>query len=422
MHGLTIKFPNEITDHILHSWTQESEDAKVREFPDWIPNAVRETLVKNGISNLYKHQFEFLDKFYQSNNVIISTGTASGKSLCYQVPILDEFLSKDSSTHLLLFPTKALAADQLLKFRKYLQKNEKSSRLMIESPGILGVYDGDTDRIRRVKIKKNTRLLFTNPDMLHVGILPQHPSWERFFKNLKIVVIDEVHSYSGVFGSHTANILRRLKRIAAYYGSKPKFILSSATIANPLEHACALVEENFQLVNKNFSRKNAKQFFFINPPIINKELGVRGNIFDETLPVLQFLYRNEKQTIAFGRSRLTVEKFLLACNSYFSDSEINLSAYRSGYTQAERRSTENRLREGNLDIVISTRALELGIDMGLVDAIVLLGYPGSISRFLQQTGRAGRKNQPSVAVLIASASPVDQFIVHLSDFVRGKNP
>ena len=258
--------------------------------------------------------------------------------------------------------------------------------------------------------------------MLHLGILPHHTGWEEFLRNLKFIVVDEVHLYRGVFGSHFANVIRRLKRILQFYGSQPHFILTSATISNSKDFAEKLIEEEFEIIDSDSSPKEERHYYFFNPPVINEELGLRKGMIDQSIEIADLLIRNNIQSIFFSRTRKTVELTLRRFSDEFDHNDGDVHGYRSGYLPKERRKIEADLRKGAIKSVISTNALEMGIDMGKVDAIVMMGYPGSISSFYQQAGRAGRRNQASAAILIASSSPMDQYIVRHEEFIRGKNP
>jgi DEAD/DEAH box helicase domain-containing protein len=411
-------FPSDINENIVFSWSQPARSANYSEFPNSIPIELIDALSSVGINKLYTHQANCIKSIRFGKHVIISTGTSSGKSLCYQIPILSSILNDENATALLLFPTKALSTDQAKAFRGITQ--------LIADQGMkdipIGVYDGDTNKKNRTSIRNSANILITNPDMLHIGLLPHHTSWERFFSNLRFVVIDEAHVYTGVFGAHFANLLRRLKRITTHYQSKPQFLLSSATIADPEIFARNLIEDEVDIFSIDDSPKSKRTFAFYNPPIIDRELGIRKGMVDESIMISQFLMTKGLQTIAFARSRVTVEMIYRKMNALISNSKTQIAPYRSGFTKSQRREIEGGLKEKTITLVIATIALELGIDMGMVDVILMNGYPGSITRFLQQAGRAGRRNKESYCIMVASSLPIDQFIIHHPDFIRYNQP
>ncbi|MRR32865.1 DEAD/DEAH box helicase, partial [bacterium] len=340
----------------------------------------------------------------EGRNVVISTGTASGKSFCYSLPIWQQLLKDPNSSALCFFPTKALTYDQFNSFRQFENQLFSSS-----STSKVSVYDGDTPSAQRSAIREQTHILLTNPDMLHLGILPHHTLWERFLKNLRYVVIDEVHTYRGVFGSHIANLVRRLNRICAFYGAKPQFILTSATIGNPKELAENLIEAPVEWIRGDGSPKGLRNFLIYNPPIVNEELGIRQGLLDTASQLTTELVSNHIQTLAFCRTRKGVELLLRRAIERLPTQKSHLRAYRSGYLKAERRDIEAGLKNGEVTLAAATNALELGIDIGGVDAVLLVGYPGTIASTTQRAGRAGRKSKPSLAVMIASSAPLDQY-------------
>jgi len=414
-------FPKFIQENVTFSWINGKKDAKFVSFPDEITLIIKSVYRNLGINRLYKHQADSIHHIFKGKNVVIATGTASGKSLCYQLPILNSIVQNITNTSLLLFPTKALSADQYKNLDNQISTLLKGNSYFSKDLSV-GVYDGDTPYSKRYAIRNKANVIITNPDMLHLGILPHHPSWEKLFSNLKFIIIDEIHTYTGVFGSHFSNVIRRLKRITQFYDASPQFILTSATIANPKILAERIVEEKFEVIDNDHSKQNEKKFIFYNPPIINNELGVRKSMFDETYQIAQLLLNQKLQSIIFARTRKAVERLLMKFNTLSSKNHFNISAYRSGYLKNERRKIEAGLKSGEIDIVISTTALELGIDMGMVDAIILMGYPGSISRFLQQSGRAGRDENKSLSIMVASSSPLDQFLIRHPEFIKDKNP
>ena len=408
---------------ISTTWNKEQKQAEIAAFPDYLSPVIAQYLENLGYAGLYSHQVESIHALHEGSHIIIATGTSSGKTLCYNLPVYQQNMQNPDSTALYIFPTKALTEDQYKKISNAGSYFEK--QFPGKSPKFLrpGIYDGDTPQVKRTTIRKYSNIILTNPDMLHIGILPHHTNWAKFLGSLKFIVLDEVHTYRGVFGSHVANVIRRLKRVLDFYGADPQFILASATIQNPGELASRLVEENFTCVTHDGSYQTERSYFFLNPPIVDRDLGLRRGLIDQSVEVAEKALRNNIQSIIFARSRktveLTVRELRQRCRS---DKLPDLQGYRSGYLPKDRRSIETGLREGLTNAVISTNAMELGIDMGGVDAVLLMGYPGSIASFLQQSGRAGRRERPSAAVLIASSSPLDQYIIRHPEFVRGKNP
>lgn len=387
------------------------------EFPEWIEDRLVRILKEKGISKLYSHQASAIEFIRNHKNVVVVTPTASGKTLCYNLPVLDSILRDENSRALYLFPTKALSQDQLTELYQLVSALDEGIKTY--------TYDGDTPSSARQAIRKKGHIVVTNPDMLHLGILPHHTKWMEFFVNLKYVVIDEVHIYRGVFGSHLANVIRRLKRICRFYGSNPQFICCSATIANPRELSQKIVGEDFVLVDNNGSPQGEKHFLFYNPPVINKELGIRKSLIKEVARFVAYFLNYNIQTIIFARSRLTTE----VLTSYLKDflaktgrSKDIVRGYRGGYLPNLRREIEKGLKDGEIKGVVSTNALELGIDIGQLDACFMAGYPGTISSTWQQAGRAGRRSNSSIAILVASSNPLDQFVINHSDYFFGESP
>jgi len=377
--------------------------------PESLDSRLLNFLHDQGIDQLYRHQLRAWEDVNAGKNVAICTGTASGKTLAYQLPVLQTLLSEDLSRAFFLFPTKALAHDQL--------------NALHGSPGLqAGSYDGDTPKHRRPQIRENARLIVTNPDMLHVGILPHHTKWDAFFSQLKFVVIDEMHTYRGVFGSHVANVIRRLKRVSEHYGHSPQFILTSATIGNPQELAQNLIEEPVSVIDDDTSSRGEKHFLIYNPPVIDEELGLRAGMQRESVRLVSDLISYQVQTILFGRARKSVEFMLTELMKSTSVDSSTLRAYRSGFLPSQRRQIENELRQRHVLAVVATTALELGIDIGGMDASVLAGYPGTISGTWQQAGRSGRSQKPSLSLLVTSSSPLDQFFAHQPDYLFSTPP
>lgn len=393
--------------------------ARIRPLAFPIDPRLQSALAERDITGFYTHQADAIEAIYQGNNVIVSTATSSGKSLCYTVPVLQTLLSDRSSRALYLFPTKALTHDQLAETSEIIARGQL--------PVTVNSYDGDTPASHRRRIRESTSILMTNPDMLHAGILPQHPNWRSFFGQLRFVVIDEIHAYRGVFGSHVANVLRRLQRICGFYGSNPQFICCSATIANPQEHAVRLVERPFTLVDEaaNGAPRGAKHFILYNPPLVDEALGLRRSVVLSARDAAMAFLSQDVQTIVFARARQTVELLL----SYLQDDMVSVgespdrvSGYRGGYLPLERRAIEQGLRDERVRGVVATNALELGIDIGQLTAAVLTGYPGSIASTWQQAGRAGRRAEQSAVIMIAGNSALDQYICQHPRYLFGQSP
>ena len=400
------------------TWTKPAQDPVFGGYPVGLKNPLNQLLETSFPQGLYKHQVEAINAVLSGENVLITTGTSSGKSLCYQIPCLNFALVDSLATALLLFPTKALAFDQLKKIKSLIS----SVSLDGDKNVSLATYDGDTPRGERTTIRNSARILLSNPDMLHIGFLPQHTNWERFFGNLKFVVIDEVHTYRGVFGSHFANVLRRLKRVLKFYDSRPQYILTSATISDAEVFASNLTGETYHQISNDTSFQESRQYFFINPPVVDESLGLRRGLIDQTLEIARFISLSNVQSILFSRTRKTVEITLKRLREIFGSGDQLTRGYRSGYLPSERREIEQGLRTGEIRSVVSTSALEMGIDMGKVDLTLLMGYPGSISSFFQQSGRAGRRDRNSILVMIASASPMDQYVIRHCDFIAQGHP
>lgn len=391
--------------------------ADLRPFPPGLDSRLVNGLKRLGIENLYSHQAEAFDRLGNGQNIVVATGTASGKTLAYNLPILNHLIQEPKATALYLFPTKALAQDQLSGLNDLLEAGGLQSNI------IPAIFDGDTPQIKRKSIRNTANIIKTNPDMLHQGILPHHTAWHRFLSNLRFVMIDEMHSYRGVFGSHFANVLRRLKRVCAFYGVYPQFVLTSATIGNPLELGEALTETPMHLIDQDGSQHGEKQFIIYNPPMVDQQLGIRKSAVLTGVGFSKELIDNENQTLVFARTRRTVEMILtyLRDTLPYQDREM-VRGYRSGYLKKERREIERDFRSGKLKAVISTSALELGIDIGDLDSVIIVGYPGSIATTKQRAGRAGRKNQNSVAMLIPAPDALDQYLAAHPDYLIDKNP
>jgi DEAD/DEAH box helicase domain-containing protein len=390
-------------------------------YPAGIDPRLQSALAARGIEQLYTHQAEAFAHVLSGKNIVTTTPTASGKTLCYNGPVLNAIVEDPATRALYLFPTKALAQDQLAELQALTDLVTHGSDLEI---GVF-TYDGDTPADARRAIRGKARVVLSNPDMLHSGILPHHPRWAKLFENLRFVIVDELHAYRGVFGSHLANILRRLQRICRHYGSDPTFICSSATIANPRELAESLIGKPFELVENSGAPRGEKFFLFVNPPVVNAELGIRRSYLAESRRVALEFLRHNLQLILFAQSRLTVE----ILTTYLKDAFHGppgaadvIRGYRGGYLPNRRREIERGLREGHVRAVISTSALELGIDIGALDVAVMAGYPGSIAATWQRAGRAGRRTTRSAAVLVASSAPIDQFVVRNPSYFFDASP
>jgi DEAD/DEAH box helicase domain-containing protein len=456
--------------------------AEFADWPEWVGRELRAAYAAKGIARPYSHQAAAAGAVRAGKNVVVVTPTASGKTLCYNLPVINAILQNEDTRALYLFPTKALAQDQLAELYDVNQRLESRAGELwpeIEDDGLelgrkgeriagtsagpprkaaatdarempwsgdralrkenvgetrhtrgarrFGVftYDGDTPSDARKAIREKGHIVLTNPDMLHTGILPHHTKWTRLFENLQYIVIDELHSYRGVFGSHLCNVLRRLQRIARFYGSDPQFICCSATIANPGELAERLIEDEVEVLNANGAPAGEKTFVFYNPPVVNRALGIRRSYINESSRVAQEFLQHDLQTIVFANSRLHTEillTYLQQANPHFPGAIGTIRGYRGGYLPNERREIERGLREGRIRGVVSTSALELGIDVGSLDATVMAGYPGTIAATWQRAGRAGRRSGSSCAVLVASSAPLDQFIVRHPDYFFGNTP
>jgi len=395
--------------------------ARYAEFPSVLDPRLRRALESRGITQLYAHQAEAIDHALAGRHAVIITPTASGKTLCYNAPILHAILQDPSSRALYLFPTKALAQDQLAELQGLCETIAAASEDQI---GVF-TYDGDTPQDARRTIRSRAHLVLSNPDMVHSGILPHHPRWAKLFENLKYVVIDELHAYRGVFGSHLCNVLRRLRRICRHYGSNPVFLCSSATIANPRELAERLTEEPFELVDQSGAPRGEKFFVFVNPPVVNHQLGIRRSYLSETRRIAGEFLKRQLQLIVFAQSRLSTELLTTYLKEDFEDTPgaaERIRGYRGGYLPNRRREIEKGLREGSVRAVVSTNALELGIDIGALDVSVMAGYPGTIAATWQRAGRAGRRASRSAAVMVASSAPLDQFIVRTPSYFFDASP
>jgi DEAD/DEAH box helicase domain-containing protein len=394
-----------------------AREAQWADFPGWLHADLVAAYAAKGVRRPYTHQTDAAEAVHAGKNVVIVTPTASGKTLGYNLPILNAVLENTDTRALYLFPTKALAQDQLAELHDVNQHLDNRFGVF--------TYDGDTPSDARKAIREKGHLVLTNPDMLHTGILPHHARWTRLFENLRYIVIDELHTYRGVFGSHLCNVLRRLRRIARFYGREPQFVCCSATIANPGDLASRLIEGEVEVLAANGAPSAEKTLVFYNPPVVNRALGIRRSYLNESSRVAQEFLKHNLQTMVFANSRLHTElllTYLQKANPKLPGKPETIRGYRGGYLPGERREIERGLRDGRIRGVISTSALELGIDIGSLDSVVMAGYPGTIAGTWQRAGRAGRRSGSSCAVLVASSAPLDQFIVRHPDYFFGNTP
>ena len=410
---LAADFRGDVTlDHVV-----PATEARFAPLPADLRPELARALAARGIERLYSHQADSYQAVRSGRHLVVVTPTASGKTLCYNLPVLQRLLERPDRRALFLYPTKALAQDQLAELSAL--KHGLPIDLRVDT------YDGDTSPGRRTAIREAGHVVMTNPDMLHAGLLPHHTRWRRLFSSLDFVVIDELHTYRGLFGSQVANVIRRLKRICAFYGSSPTFICASATIANPLQLAKKLLEEeNIELVERNGAPRGERRLIFYNPPLLNREMGIRRSSMLEARRIAAPWIRSGVQTIVFCRSRLQVEVMLSYLRQDLAprlDAAQRVRGYRAGYLPLHRREIEAGLRSGEITSVVSTNALELGIDIGSLQTAILVGYPGTIASTWQQLGRAGRRSG-SIGVFVASSSPLDQFIVRHPEYFLSADP
>ncbi len=414
--ALAARLEHKYADRITGSFVVPATSGRYAPFPSDLPEALAKALRSHGIDRLYSHQAEAWGAARRGEDLVVVTPTASGKSLCYTLPVVAAAMRRRHKA-LYLFPTKALAQDQVAEL------------IELSKAGDLGVraatFDGDTPGDQRRAIRLNGDIVVSNPDMLHQGILPHHTKWAQFFENLAFVVIDEIHSYRGVFGSHLANVIRRLKRICAFYGSNPQFILCSATIGNPKQHAEALLGAPVTAITESGAPAGEKHVLLWNPPVVNPDLGLRASARSQSNRIVRTAIRAGLKTLVFAGSRTLVEvltKYLKDVFDHDPRKPGRIRAYRGGYLPTERRAAERAMRAGDVDGIVATSALELGVDIGALDVVVLNGYPGSIAASWQRFGRAGRRNQPALGVLVASSDPLDQYIVRHPEFFSEAPP
>lgn len=404
-------------DPQIEHWHEIPEvKAKTVSFPESLDNKLVSALKRRGISELYTHQRSAFEAVAENNHVVAVTPTASGKTLCYNLPVIDRYFKNKSARALYLFPTKALAQDQKTELNELVDEMESDLKSY--------TYDGDTPANIRQVVRKAGHIVITNPDMLHSAILPHHTKWISLFENLETIVIDELHTYRGVFGSHVANVIRRLKRICNYYGSNPTFICTSATIENPEELAFELLGEDIKLVDNNGAPRGKKHVAFYNPPIVHQQLNIRKSATKVVNELASRFLAEKIQTIVFARSRVRVEIILSHLQEMIKDEYVKRSirGYRGGYLPNQRRDIEKSLRSGETIGVVSTNALELGVDIGQLQVCIMSGYPGSIASSWQQAGRAGRRQEESLVIMIASSTPLDQYVFSHPEFFFEGSP
>ncbi|WP_088105385.1 DEAD/DEAH box helicase [Halalkalibacter urbisdiaboli] len=411
-----LKSNKKYKDQIVYWHEMEAVEAKTKAFPVGMNDRIKEGLKRRSIYELYTHQSSAFELAVAKENLVAVTPTASGKTLCYNLPVLQQITEDKESRALYLFPTKALAQDQKSELNEFITEMDINVKCF--------TYDGDTAPNIRQAVRTAGHVVITNPDMLHSAILPHHTKWVAFFENLKYVIIDELHTYRGVFGSHVANVIRRLKRIAAYYGSHPTFICTSATIANPKELAEELTGEPMRLIDNNGAPRGKKHFIFYNPPVVNQALNIRKSATVEVNELAKLFLENKIQTIVFARSRVRVE-IILSHLQELTKKQLgpqSIRGYRGGYLPKQRREIERGLRQGEILGVVSTNALELGVDIGQLQVCVMTGYPGSIASAWQQAGRAGRRQHESAIIMVANSTPIDQYVIQHPDFFFEKSP
>ncbi|MGZ6340356.1 MAG: DEAD/DEAH box helicase [Candidatus Limnocylindrales bacterium] len=402
---------------VVHHEALPARGAVTTPLPDWLDPRIRAGLAERGIERLYVHQAEAIESVRDGHDTVVVTPTASGKTLCYVLPVLQALAEDPSARALFLFPTKALGQDQVAEFGEL----ARAAELTVNA----STYDGDTPAPIRSAVRQAGQVVVTNPDMLNAAILPHHTKWFQLFEQLRVIVIDELHTYRGVFGSHVANVLRRLLRLCAHYGSHPVIVCCSATIGNPGELGAMLTGRSPRLIDRNGAPAGERHVLLVDPPLLDPASGAHGSPL--TLAqrwALPFL-RAGRQTIVFGRARTSVEVILSGLRESLRESfgpRERVRGYRGGYLPTERRAIERGLRDGEVLGVVSTNALELGVDIGRLDVSILAGYPGSIAATWQQIGRAGRRTGTSVAVVIASGSPVDQYVIHHPEFLLASPP
>jgi len=414
--ALVARLERDYSGRIVKSVDMPALEGSYAPLPDAVDDRLKTALRTKGIERLYTHQAQAWDSITSARHTVVVTPTASGKTLCYNLPILQSIIS-DQSKALYLFPTKALSQDQVAEL------------LEINRAGALGVraytFDGDTPGDARKAVRTRGDIVVSNPDMVHQGVLPHHTKWAQFFESLRFVVIDEMHTYRGVFGSHMDNVIRRLRRVCRFYGSSPVFVLCSATIANPGELAERLIGDPVNTIDRSGAPRGKRHLLLWNPPVVNPDLGIRASARSQASQIARLAVRDKLKTIVFAQTRLMVEvltKYLKEAFDKDPRRRARVKAYRGGYLPTERRAIEKQLRAGEIDCVVSTVALELGVDIGSLDVAILCGYPGTVAGTWQRLGRAGRRNRSSLAVIVANSSPLDQFIARHPEFFTEASP
>ena len=414
--GLVERLADKYRDRITGYFRLPATAGAFAGFPDGLADATRMALRSRGVTELYSHQRAAWDAVARGEHIVVVTPTASGKSLCYHLPVIEAVRTQRAKA-LYLFPTKALAQDQVAELLELNRAGELGLRAY--------TFDGDTPADARQAIRVHGDIVVSNPDMLHQAILPHHTKWAQFFENLRYVVIDELHTYRGVFGSHVANVLRRLRRICAFYGVSPQFIMCSATIGNPKQHAEALIGAEVQAITDSGAPRGERHVLLWNPPVVNADLGIRASARSQSSRIARHAIRAKLKTIVFAQSRLMVEVLTKYLKDVFDPDPRKperIRAYRGGYLPTERRATERSLRAGSIDGVVTTSALELGVDIGSLDVAILNGYPGSIAATWQRLGRAGRRQRPSLGILVASSHALDQYVIRHPEFFEHAPP
>ncbi len=414
----------ELTPQIAHWHVEPATAGQSDPLPDHLDPRMRAALRARGIERLHRHQREALDRIRAGRDVCVVTPTASGKTLCYNLPVLGEILARPEARAIYLFPTKALGQDQVAELGELIGgigdgPDGSDGEHFIRTH----TYDGDTPPDARRRLRDEGHVVVTNPHMLHAGILPNHPKWVSLFQNLAFVVIDELHHYRGVFGSHVGNVIRRLTRIAAHYGSRPRVICCSATVGNPAELARRIVGRDLDVIDRSGAPRGERSYVLWNPPLVDRTIGLRRRAVDEVRRLAALSIPHGVATIVFARSRQRVELILKYLRDDVARERVPVSVvgYRGGYLPRLRRRIERGLRAGEITGVVATSALELGVDIGSLDVSILAGWPGSLASFFQQTGRAGRRGGPSLAILVARSLPIDQWVLEHPDYLFGRS-
>lgn len=413
----TLRMDPEFMANVAHWETIPAKPARYAGFPEGTDPKLIDVLHKRGIHSLYSHQREAIDLAAQGKDICIVTPTASGKTLCYNLPVLSEIMRNPDARALYLFPTKALSADQVAELYELIEAMQIDIKTY--------TYDGDTPAAARRAVRQAGHIVVTNPDMLHSGILPHHTKWVKLFENLKYIIIDEIHVYRGVFGSNLGNVIRRLMRLCAFYGSHPQFICCSATIANPDVLAETLIGRPVTLINQSGAASGERHVIFYNPPVVNEQLSIRASALQESIALASRMVDNDISTIVFAKSRVSVEVITRHLKERVREPLGNsgkVRGYRGGYLPSLRREIEQGLRSGRVRAVVSTNALELGIDIGQLDVCIMCGYPGTIASTWQEAGRAGRRKNTALTILVASSSALDQYIVSNPSYFFGHSP